>query len=74
MKNLLSFVIKSITGSKKIKITQEKIDQLTKFIVTAPKDKIGIIIGRQGKIIKAIKILLALKAKNEHFIIEIQEI
>jgi len=74
MKNLLSFIIKSIIGSpKKVKIAQEKIDQLTKFTVTAPKDQIGIIIGRQGKIIKAIKILLALQAKNEHFTIEIEE-
>lgn len=71
MKDLLSFIIKSIVASpKKIQIDQEG----NQFIIKAPKEEIGTIIGRQGKIIKAIKTILIRKSKGSRFSIEVQEL
>ncbi len=74
MKELLSFIVKSIVKSPdQIKVSKDDANGVINFIITAPKDEIGIIIGQQGKTIKAIKTLLALRAKGNRFSIEVLE-
>lgn len=73
MKELLELIIKSIVDSPgKISITKEPGD-LVKFTVTAPSDQIGVIIGQQGRTIKAIKNLLSVVAKGSRFIVQVEE-
>lgn len=74
MKDLLSFIIKSIVASPdKVVIREAEEGQGTKFIISLPKEEAGTVIGRQGRIIKAIKTILALKAKGKRFFIEVSE-
>lgn len=74
MKELLSFIIKSIVKTpEKVSISEEEAEGLVKFTISLPKEDIGMVIGRQGKTIKAIKTLLSIQAKGRPFSIEIVE-
>ena len=74
MKELLTFIIQSIVNSpQKVKIEQEEAGEETKFTITASKEDLGIIIGQQGKTIKAIKTLLNLQAQGKRFSLEVLE-
>lgn len=64
MKQLLSFIVDSITGQK-VKIKEEKKEGSVVFTVSLPKEKIGLLIGKKGKTIKAINLLLAIKKNRE---------
>ncbi|MBU2592892.1 MAG: KH domain-containing protein [Patescibacteria group bacterium] len=73
MKELLEFIIKSIVGSpEKVSITEEA-SEITSFIIKVPQEEIGLVIGQQGKVIKAIKSLLLVLSKGERFALEVQE-
>ena len=65
MNDLINFIIKGITGVKDIKITEEVENDHTTFNVQAPKEAIGIIIGKGGRTIKAIRNLLKVRATLE---------
>ena len=74
MKDLLSFMIKSLVASpEEATITESKENQVSKFTITLPQKEVGLVIGQQGKIIKAIKTILTIKTKGERFFIEINE-
>lgn len=65
MKDLLQYLISSITGSDQFEIGEEELDGKVTFIVRADKDIIGLIIGKEGKTIKNIRRILAVKAASE---------
>lgn len=65
MKDLLTFILKGITGKKDLEIVEETEGDRTHFLVKAPEDSIGIIIGKEGKTIKAIRSLLKVRATLE---------
>lgn len=74
MKKLLSFIAKSIIAlPNQLVVSETKEGQRIKLIISLPKEEISTIIGRQGRIIKAIKTILALKAKGKQFSIEVKE-
>jgi len=63
IKLLLEPLVKDI---KKIKIESESLENNSiNFQVTIPKDDIAKVIGREGKMIKAIKNLLKIRASKE---------
>ncbi len=63
MKELLEFIIKNILGEGvKFEVLEEDDGNLVKLTVKTPPDAGGLIIGKQGKIIKAIKNILKIKA------------
>lgn len=65
MKELLLFILENITGSKSLEIKlAEDGDHLT-FEIVSPKEFIGLIIGKQGKTVKAIRNILKIKATLE---------
>ncbi len=43
------------------------------FIIRVPQPEIGLVIGQQGRVIKAIKSLLLVLSKGERFALEVQE-
>lgn len=64
MKELLAFLIKNITGEseKNFDISESTVDGRTTLTITANPNIIGIIIGKEGKTIKNIRKIVAVKA------------
>ncbi len=71
MQDLLSHIIEGIIGEK-VDISEENSDGFTNFIVEIPKDQVGIVIGRGGKTINAIKNILKIRAIRENIRIDVQ--
>ncbi len=66
MKNLLEFILKSITGSADCQVEEQTADgDHVNLIISAPQDIIGLIIGKNGKTIKAIRNLIKVRATLE---------
>lgn len=56
MKKALSYIISSIVDDpKKVEISEEEADGVINFTVTVAKEDMGKIIGKNGKVIKAIR-------------------
>jgi len=73
IKLLLEPLVKDV---KKVKITQEKSEtNSVNFTLNVPKDDIAKVIGKEGKMIKAIKNLLRVRASKEQVYasIDVQE-
>jgi len=66
MKKLLDYLVKNSTGIKDFKIEEDKIDNETTFTVKAPKESLGLLIGKNGRTIKSIRRLLKVKATLEN--------
>ena len=65
MKDLLTFIVKGITGKDNFEIAEETEGERSHFLVKAPEDSVGIIIGKEGRTIKAIRSLLKVRATLE---------
>lgn len=65
MKELLEYIIKEITKNEEITIIEDTEENFTKFTIHAPKELIGIIIGKEGRVIKSIRNLLKVRATLE---------
>jgi len=65
MKELLEYILKEITKDNSIIVTEDVDDNFSKLTIFAPKELMGIIIGKEGRIIKAIRNLLKVKATLE---------
>lgn len=53
--------------------TESDLTGITQLKITAPQNAIGQIIGKQGKIIKALRILMAIAFPDQRFNIQINE-
>lgn len=76
MEELLRLLIEPlIADTKKVKIEKVSENGNIKFLVSVPKADIAKVIGREGKMIKAIKNLLKIRAIKENVFatVEIQE-
>lgn len=76
MEELLQLLIDPlITDKKKFKIEKIQEENGIKFLVSVSKDDIAKVIGREGKMIKAIKNLLKIRAIKENVFanVEVQE-
>ncbi len=71
MKDLVSHIVSSITGSP-VEVVEEDSDGVLNFKVVVPKDYVGMVIGRNGKTINAIKNVLKIKAIKEGVRVDIQ--
>ena len=72
MKQLLEFIVRSIVDvPEEVVVSQETSGDLVKLTVTLPEEQAGLVIGRQGRIIKAIRTLLSLKSSSTPFLIEV---
>jgi len=73
MKTLLEYIIKNIVKEpEKVTVEEENADNIVKLKVTADKEDIGTIIGKQGRVIKAIRELVKVKAIKQNKYLEIQ--
>ena len=63
MKKALSYIVSSIVDDpKKVEISEEEKDGVTNFTVSVAKEDMGKIIGKGGKVIKAIRNLIKISA------------
>jgi hypothetical protein len=76
MKQLLEFIVNSIT-EQKVNVQEEKMGDEVIYTLTLPKEDIGRVIGRDGRVIKAIKKIMEAKqiiAKDfSRFSIKVEE-
>jgi len=67
MKTALSYILSSIVDSSdKISITEESDGELITFKVTVDKDDMGKVIGKNGKVIRAIRNVLKISAIKQN--------
>lgn len=63
MKKALSYIVSAITDDpKQVEITEEETDGVINFTVTVAKEDMGKIIGKNGKVIKAIRNVVKIPA------------
>ena len=66
MKNTLAYLLKSIVDHPEdIKVTEKTVESQTVFTIAANSDDIGKIIGKSGRIIRAIRDLVKLMAAKQ---------
>lgn len=71
MQDLLSYIITGIIGTSP-EIQESRENGFVVFSVKIPKDQVGIVIGRGGKTINAIKNILKIMAIKEGVRIDVQ--
>ena len=76
MEDLLNTLIEPLVSDiKKITIKRQEQEGGIKFTVNVPKEDIAKVIGKEGKMVKAIKSLLKIRAvkENKYVTLEIEE-
>ena len=76
MEQLLKLLIEPLVSDiKKIKIERNQQENNVNFIVSIPKEEIAKVIGKEGRMVKAIKNLLRISAfkENVYATIELKE-
>ncbi len=74
VKETLEYILQSITQKDdNVTIEQHQEGDLSIIEIIAPKEIIGRIIGKEGKIIKSIRTILNLSFPQEKFIVKIRE-
>lgn len=72
MKKALSFIISSIVDDpKKVEIDEENQNDLINFTVKVAKEDMGKVIGKNGKVIRAIRNVIKIIAIKENKMINI---
>lgn len=62
MEELLKFLVKNITGIDDVEIQKQEEDGYIAFTLKPPQDRAGMLIGKEGKIIKTITRLMKVRA------------
>jgi predicted RNA-binding protein YlqC (UPF0109 family) len=65
MKELISFLVEKITGCKDFVIEENLENSRVDYLIKAPKEIVGMIIGKGGKTIKIIRNLVKVRATLE---------
>lgn len=76
MKNALEFILNSILGdNKKFSISEETTPDGINFQISVDKDSIGRVIGKEGKVIRALRNVMKIPAikSNQKIMITLQE-
>lgn len=62
MKQTLEYIVSSILNTKDVKIDETEEDAITNFTAHVDKDNMGKIIGKEGKVIRAIRTVMRIPA------------
>lgn len=75
MLKLLEYLVKKITGNNEVKITENEQEGTSVYTVSAPKEVMGLLIGKEGKTIRAIRSLARARAiiEQQKVFIAVQE-
>jgi uncharacterized protein len=67
MKDALTYIVSQIvTDEKAVAVEEREENGVVEFIVHVPKEDIGKVIGKDGKVIRAIRNVLKIPAIKEH--------
>lgn len=72
MEQLLKYILDSIFPESEITIESTIRDDATVFTIYAPQTEIGRIIGKEGKVINAMKQILKIKAMKENVFVDLE--
>jgi predicted RNA-binding protein YlqC (UPF0109 family) len=66
MIELITFIIKNVTGREDFEVIENELEGgRVEYVVKIPKDLMGIVIGKGGNTVKAIRNLIKVKATIE---------
>lgn len=65
IKALTYIVSHLVTDPSKVEIKEEEIDGMTNFIISVPKEDMGRVIGKEGKVIRAVRSVVKIPAIRE---------
>ncbi len=73
MKELIEVIVKGVVDNKEeVFVTEtEKVDGTIEFLINVNKEEIGKVIGKQGKVIKAIRTIaksMSIKSDKKYFV------
>ena len=77
MKKLLEYILENILEDKNdLAIIEEEGESFKRLTVNLPADKVGLVIGKRGKIIQAIRTLLKISSiqKGQKFLLEVESL
>ncbi|MBI2405665.1 KH domain-containing protein [Candidatus Microgenomates bacterium] len=66
MEQLLTFLAQEITGAPNVNVAQEEKDGVVTFTITLPKEFVGQLIGKDGRVVSSIRTLAAVRAAKEN--------
>lgn len=72
MENLLKYLCEQITGNDTISIVVEESEGIITYTIHAPKEVMGLLIGKGGKTIRAIRSLCKARAIIDQTRISVQ--
>lgn len=72
MKELLSYLLENITGSDRFEIDEHIDEDRVTLTINADESLVGLIIGKRGDTIKAIRNLVKIKAALENKLVNIE--
>ena len=65
MKELLDYILKGILGESQFNVTEEVDGDFVRLLIKVEPDQMGIVIGKGGSCIKAIRNILKVRATLE---------
>mgnify|MGYP001579577076 CR=1 FL=1 len=72
MKNLLDFLLKGILGKEKFEVTESEDSGRTLYSIKTEDKNKGLVIGKGGKMINALRQVLKVKATLEKTAVNVQ--
>ncbi len=67
MKDALLYLVSAIVDNPKdVKVDEEEVNDITELIITVKKEDMGKIIGKEGKVIRAIRNCLKIPAMKQN--------
>ncbi len=72
MEQLLKHILDSLFPESEITVESREENDATVFTIFAPQSEIGRIIGKEGKVINAMKQLLKVKAMKENVFVDLE--
>lgn len=75
MIELLKYITTNITGNENIQINREESEDAAFYTIHAPKEVMGLLIGKEGRTIRAIRTLAKARAiiDQEKILIRLEE-
>lgn len=71
MQELLTFMLNNIVDGP-VEVTEENSEGFIIYRVSVPKDQVGMVIGKSGRTINALKNILKIRAIRENVRVDIQ--
>lgn len=67
MENILVYIISSIVENpKKVKVEESEEDSILNYTISLAKEDMGRVIGKEGKVIKAIRNIMKIPANKKN--------